>query len=110
MCTQQAGAGGVNQCYGNGVKVVATFQISAMPTASARVLRPDGSLCYAVDLAVTPGGDIIYKDGAGAILAKGVSSRGGLLITCPGSSPVMVPNNCSLVGSTQERCRTGACM
>ena len=120
MCVQQrvsSGGGlGSNACYSNGVKLVTSLSGGGRnPTASIKVFRADGSLCYSVEPEQRGGGvnAIAYRDASGQQIASATVDRNSLAIACTGSTvPQSVPLGCQ-PGLTSNGagggCRSGMC-
>jgi hypothetical protein len=126
-CTMQRQMGNTNQCYMNGVKVIA----SGGGQASARVTQTDGrTLCYTVAGNLRGGGggagaSLTYSDSSARVLATGTFQGGGgggqIVVSCAGAMavPVSVPLACAPgatallglvgVGGGGMMCTNGTC-
>jgi hypothetical protein len=125
-CSAQRTATTVNQCYASNVKLVAVLTTQG---ATAKVTRPDGTLCYVVSGSLgrggITGGQVTYSDDNGKVLATGTFQGGGgggqIVVMCAGGStpspPVSVPVTCApgasaLVGLATTgigTCTVGTC-
>jgi hypothetical protein len=125
-CSAQRTATSVNQCYASNVKLVGVVTTQG---ATAKVTRPDGTLCYVVAGTLgrggVTGGQVTYSDDSGKVIATGTFQGGGgggqIVVMCAAGStptpPVSVPVTCApgasaLVGLATSgigACTIGTC-
>jgi len=114
-CIEQSSGNLSNQCYSNGVKVIATIDPVAL-TMSTKVKNGAGT-CYELyfDLASYGVGAKVVgfiKDGNGTTVATiGDDVSGRSVITCTGGQPVVLNPACDSggSGSSNTSCDTGSC-
>jgi hypothetical protein len=125
-CVAQRTVTSVNQCYAGNVKLVA---VVTQQGATAKVMRPDGTLCYLVAGNLgrngVTGAQLTYTDDNAKVIATGTFQGGGgggqIVVMCAGgaspSPPVSVPVSCApgagaLVGLATTgtgTCSVGSC-
>ena len=113
-CTQQASSYRTEQCYANGVQVVARVETAAATSSS--VVKNANRTCYQLDydlVALLKGATVVgqIKDGNGTtVAALGDDASGRTKVTCPGALPVVLNEACDpVIGANGAGCSTGTC-
>ena len=114
-CIEQSSGDIANQCYANGVKVIATINAVAMTMSTT--VKNGNRICYELgfNLASYGAGATVVgfiKDGSGttvATISDDVSGRS--VITCTGGKPVILNDACDSGnnGASSTRCDSGTC-
>ena len=103
-----------NLCYGNGVKMISSIDVTALTTTTT--WKNGSGICYTQEAPISvTSGNLTYtlRNAAGAVVATQAidSTANTMTITCTGASPVVVPNNCgsSSADGGSATCPAGTC-
>jgi hypothetical protein len=116
-CMQQrfmsGGGVGSNACYANGVKLSTVVSGGRNVTATIKVFKADGTLCYTVEPEQRGGGvnALLYRDASGQPVASATVDRNTLAVACTGSTtPQIVATSCQPGLQGAGNCSNGMCM